>query len=77
MTIIKGNSIYNGVVEWDEKIVCEKCFRADRCKIIMHLDGTKEYTTAYACECGNQISITTKRDGDDLMMWQDDDEEVV
>lgn len=39
-----------------------------------HIDGTDFYGTIYICECcGNQISVTTKREGIDLELWSEEE----
>ena len=69
MKIVRGDSTYQGVVEdKDGNIVCSVCGSTEA-KLIMHLDGTKFYTSTYECKCGNAIGITTKRDKDDMMYY--------
>jgi hypothetical protein len=71
MEITKGRSTYVGVKEVDGKIVCENCSKAGPMKTTMHMDGAKFYTNVLQCECGNTVSITTKRSGMDAAHWGD------
>ena len=73
MSIEKDNSTFHGVVEKDGKIVCEKCY-GSKATSIMHLDGKDFFENHYQCECGNTISIRTKRTGEDAMYWEDDEQ---
>ena len=67
MEIVRGDSTYTGVIEDKEgKLVCSVC-GGKKAKMIMHLDGSRFFSSTYECECGNAIGITTKRDKDDLM----------
>ena len=62
MIITKGDATYAGVIEKDGKIVCEKCGKA-KVKFVSHMDAADWFANTYKCSCGNEISITTKRDG--------------
>lgn len=73
MRIEKNGSTFHGVIEKDGKICCEKCY-SSKAKSTMHLDGKEFFENHYQCECGNCISVRTKRTGEDAMYWEDDAE---
>lgn len=75
--IVKGRSTYFGVEEIDGKLACSRCKTINpKVKRIIHLDGTKFFSSTYQCDCGNGITINTEREEDDGY-WSDDDEEEV
>lgn len=67
-TIRKGKSTYEGFKEVDGKLVCEKCGGTTG-RLISHIDGTDFYGSSYECECGNVLSVTSKRSKEDMMYW--------
>jgi len=71
MAVIKrGNTTYDGVIEKDGKLVCQKCQKPEaKCKAVMHIDGKEFFSWQYECECGNGILVSTKRTGEDKRMW--------
>ena len=52
------------------------CTGGHRGKMVMHLDGTKEFTNVYRCaDCGGTMVSTQKRRGMDRAMWEEDEGE--
>lgn len=69
MEITRGRSTYTGVKEVDGNIVCEKCGRSDKCKMVMHMDSKDFYSTTYQCDCGNMIGTRAKRSKEESAYW--------
>jgi len=61
-------------ITFDENDVgsCSKCGNKEGFSMVMHMDGTKEYTTVYKCnKCGQEITMTCKRTGMNKKLWED------
>ena len=70
MSIKKGKTTFDGVIEIDGKLACEKCKTINpKAKTIMHMDYTDKFVYQYECDCGNAISTSTKRDKKSAAMW--------
>lgn len=69
MEIKKGRSIYNDTMnkihKTDKGIEC--CGGLMKC--VCHIDGAKFYINQYECECGNHISVETKRTKEYARWW--------
>jgi hypothetical protein len=63
--ILYKGSIYSGVVLSDAGVpVCSNCKSKDsQATSDMHIDGNKWFLNTYKCDCGNGISVNTKRKG--------------
>lgn len=64
MEIKRNNSV---VVDEMDRLIEDKqgvrCGCKDPClRITCHMDGTDFYQSVYKCECGNVITVTTKRE---------------
>lgn len=61
--VSKGRKTWNGIVEIDGKLACEKCKTIEpECKPVTHIDGVDYYRWIYNCEkCGNVIAVDTIR----------------
>ena len=72
MKIVKGKNTYEGFIDIDGQIACEKCKTINPlCKRGMHMDCTDKFINTYQCEkCGNQMSVITKRSKEDLAYWK-------
>jgi hypothetical protein len=63
--ILYKGSIYSGVVLSDAGVpVCSSCKdKESTATRTMHLEGTDWYSNGYQCDCGNSISVSSKRKG--------------
>lgn len=69
--IIIGDTTYGGVILTNDKLTCSKCKKVEpKAKMVCHMDGTDFYSNVFQCECGNQITMTTKRSGEDAAFWR-------
>jgi len=71
MSLIKGNSTYEGMIEIGGKLACESCKTiGPECRYGMHVDCDNKFINTYTCKCGNIISISTKRTGEGAKYWR-------
>ena len=71
MSVIKQNTIYDGLIEIDGNLACEGCKTINpECRCDMHMDCTDCFIYNYSCiKCGHRITTTTKRVGKVAMYW--------
>lgn len=74
MAIKKGDTTYTGVkLDEEGNIVCEVC-GGNKVTLLFHADAAKYCTSAFKCECGNQIEFTTPRSKNSPMYYETDEE---
>jgi hypothetical protein len=62
-------------VTFDENNVgsCNGCGSKEGFRQVMHMDCENDFTTIYRCDkCGNEITMTCKRTGDNKKLWEEE-----
>jgi hypothetical protein len=73
MKIVKGDTTFSGLIDIDGKLACEQCKEINpKVKSTMHMDFVDRYVNSYeCCNCGNEISKSTIRTGEDADYWSE------
>lgn len=70
MKIENGLVTYEGVMHNDQgDLVCSEC-SGTMMEHIKHVDALEWFANIYQCTCGNEITVTIRRDGMDDFIRQ-------